>query len=64
LQDPKTPYNNKRICYFKISYHKNPTKIILKKLFKTIKQAIIEREITNYKITRLRKTLVTEKQKK
>jgi hypothetical protein len=64
LQDPKTSYNTKRICYFKISYYKNPTKIVLRKLFKAIKQAITKREITNYKAARLRKTLVIEKQKK
>jgi hypothetical protein len=64
LQDLEISYNTKRICYFKISYHKNPTKIVLRKLFKTIEQAIIEREITNYKATRLRETLVIKKQKK
>jgi hypothetical protein len=64
LQDPKISYNTKEICYFKISYYKNLTKIILRKLFKTIKQVIIKHEITTYKTTRLRETLVIEKQKK
>jgi hypothetical protein len=64
LQDPKISYNTKGICYFKISYHKNPTKIVLKKLFKAVKQATIEREIANYKAVGLKETLVIEKQKK
>jgi hypothetical protein len=64
LQDPKISYNTKRICYFKIFYFNNLTKIILKKFFKTIMQVIIKHEITNYKIIRLRETLIIEKQKK
>jgi hypothetical protein len=64
LQDPKTLYSTKGIRYFKISYHKNPIKIVLKKLFKAIKQAITEREITNYRAAGLRETLVIKKQKK
>jgi hypothetical protein len=64
LQDPKIPYSTKGIRYFKISYYKNPIKIVLRKFFKAIKQAIIEREITNYRATGLRETLVIEKQKR
>jgi hypothetical protein len=64
LQDPKISYNTKRICYFKISYYKNPTKIILKKFFKAIRQTITKHKIINYKTIRLRKTLVIKKQKK
>jgi hypothetical protein len=64
LQNPKISYNTKGICYFKISYHKNTTKIILKKFFKAIKQTITEHEITNYKAARLKEILIIKKQKK
>jgi hypothetical protein len=62
LQDPKIPHNTKGICYFKISYYKNPIKIILRKLFKAVKQIIAKHEITNYRATGLKETLVIKKQ--
>jgi hypothetical protein len=64
LEEPPTPYSVKAFRYFKQRFNRNPTKGILRKLFKVAEQLSAEREIANYRAAAMREALALEKKKR
>ena len=60
----KTPRTAKSLRHFKQEFHRNPSKLIIRKLFKSAEQLAAEREIANFRAAGLREALDIKKKKR